>query len=263
MLTVMYTKLFSSLLHSSVWSEDSDTCKVWITFLAMADREGYVFGSPAGIARLAALPISVVQRAIERLSAPDEHSQDIQRGGDGTRIEVLPQGGWRIVNYVYYRDLNDADIRRASNREAQRQSRQRRSASVTSVSQSHLSESEAESDTESKKIKRERFAPPTKAEASEFWISEKLNGDPSDFVDHYENAGWRLSGGKGAVMRDWRLAARRWSRNEPHMARGGHPTKGYPSPADLKEFNKSMVGANAMRYAEVFRQTFGCDPEKA
>lgn len=62
---------------------------------------------------------------------------------------------------------------------------------------------------------RQRFAPPSREDVKRFWSEQKLKGDPDDFCDHFENAKWKLSGGRGATMADWRLAARRWSRNDP------------------------------------------------
>lgn len=122
----MYAKLFSSLLSSSIWSEDSDTCKVWITLIALADREGYVFGSVAGIARICALPVEKIEEAMTKFISPDRHSADLNREPerDGSRIEAI-DGGWRLINYEYYRDLVDADVRRAQYRQAQRKRRQK------------------------------------------------------------------------------------------------------------------------------------------
>ena len=66
----MYAKLFSSILTSSIWSEDAETCKLWITLLALADREGYVFGSVLGLARQAALPLEAVEAGLARFMNP-------------------------------------------------------------------------------------------------------------------------------------------------------------------------------------------------
>jgi hypothetical protein len=145
--------LFSSLLNSSVWSEDAETCKVWITLLALADRDGFVFASVSGVARIAALPVEKVEEAIEKFLKPDPRSQDIGRGQDGRRIEPGPNGGWEVLNYVYYRDLTDAELRRGQNRAAKRRERDRqRTSSVVSKRQhssSSVTPSEASSESES------------------------------------------------------------------------------------------------------------------
>jgi hypothetical protein len=122
----MYSKLFASILNSSLWSEDSDTCKVWITLLAMADREGYVFGSTAGIARIAALPPILVESVMEKFLSPDLESADLSRcpENEGRRIEVIP-GGWRLLNFEHYRSVGDEADRREQNRLAQQRHREK------------------------------------------------------------------------------------------------------------------------------------------
>lgn len=81
-----------------------------------------------------------------------------------------------------------------------------------------------------------RFAAPTRDEVKSFWKERKLAGDPEDFFDYFENTRWRLSGGKGAVMADWHLAAQRWSRNDPVIrprANGSAPRPPDPAAAAL------------------------------
>lgn len=151
------------MLNSSIWSEDSDTCKVWITLLAMQDREGYVFGSPSGLARIAALPVESILVALKKFEEPDKYSADLGREPEreGRRIKAVP-GGWLIFNGAFYRGLADAEERRASDAERQRTSRQKRKRGLSrSVTVGHgrsqqiqHAESESESDTEKKPEKR-------------------------------------------------------------------------------------------------------------
>lgn len=58
------------------------------------------------------------------------------------------------------------------------------------------------------------FVPPDLSEVIEYFRVEKLNGDPEHFCDHHENCDWRLSGGRGKKMKNWKLAAKNWSRNQ-------------------------------------------------
>ena len=50
-----WTKLFSNIIHSTIWREDNATRLVWVTMLAMANRNGVVESSialrPAGLGR--------------------------------------------------------------------------------------------------------------------------------------------------------------------------------------------------------------------
>lgn len=127
----MYTKLYGTLLTSSIWSEDLETRVLWVTLLALADREGFIFGSPVGLARQAVLPVEAVHKALRKLMAADSESQDKQRDPerDGRRIEAGPQGGWRILNYGYYRDLSKAEDRREQVRTAVARHRARKAES--------------------------------------------------------------------------------------------------------------------------------------
>lgn len=120
----MYAKLFSSIITSSLWTEDNSTKVLFITMLALADREGYVYGSANGIARVACLTPEETKTGIAVLSSPDPNSSDSTRNpeNNGRRIEPI-DGGWKIINYPYYRDLHDADERRHQDKMRKRKSR--------------------------------------------------------------------------------------------------------------------------------------------
>lgn len=104
-----YTKLFNSILASTVWSEPNDVRIVWITMLAMANKDGIVEGSVPGLAVFARLPIDVTETALARLSSPDPHSRSKEQ--DGRRIETI-DGGWKLINHFKYRQQMSADERR-------------------------------------------------------------------------------------------------------------------------------------------------------
>lgn len=95
-----WTKLFASIVTSSVWCEPHATVRVWVAMLATADAEGAVEGSVPGFANLARVTISEMQAAVETLSAPDAHSRT--KDHEGRRIEAV-DGGWVILNYGLYR----------------------------------------------------------------------------------------------------------------------------------------------------------------
>src|SRR5262245_8391738 len=100
-----WTKLFSSLPTSSIWSEAYATRIVWTTMLAVADAEGLVEGSVPGFARLANVTVDEMRGAIAKLSGPDPDSRTPDR--EGRRIESIA-GGWRILNYRLYRERGQA-----------------------------------------------------------------------------------------------------------------------------------------------------------
>src|SRR6516162_3311913 len=97
-----YTKIFSSLIASTIWREDDKTRLVWITLLALKDERHVVMGSVPGLADLARVSLEECQRALEKLSAPDTWSGNQEH--EGRRIEKC-EGGWLILNGAYYQRL--------------------------------------------------------------------------------------------------------------------------------------------------------------
>ena len=100
-----FTKLFSSILTSTIWREDDKTRIVWITMLALSDWHGIVNASVPGLAAVANVSLEECQHALKNLSSPDEFSRTKEH--DGRRIEAI-DGGWHILNYVKYRELGKA-----------------------------------------------------------------------------------------------------------------------------------------------------------
>ena len=104
-----YTKLFNSILASTVWNESLETRVVWITLLAMAGKDGVAEGSIPGIAVLARVSQAAARRAIVKLGQPDPNSRSQEF--DGRRIEKV-DGGWLLLNHAKYRAKLNADERR-------------------------------------------------------------------------------------------------------------------------------------------------------
>jgi hypothetical protein len=117
-----YTKLFSSILASTIWEEDKDTRIVWITLLAMANRRGIAEGSVPGLATFARLSVDETRKALIKLSSPDPDSRSKEE--DGRRI-ITVDGGWFIVNHKKYRDKLNEDERREYQASWQAQHRQK------------------------------------------------------------------------------------------------------------------------------------------
>jgi hypothetical protein len=95
-----YTKLFSSIVASTIWREDDKTRLVWITMLAMKNERHIVEASLPGLADLARVSIKECEAAIAKLEGPDKWSRN--QGHGGRRIEKV-DGGWMILNGEYYR----------------------------------------------------------------------------------------------------------------------------------------------------------------
>ena len=89
-----FTKLFSSIVMSSIWSEDDKTRIMWVTMLAMADAQGHVEASVPGLAYTARVSLEDCERALGILSSPDPYSRT--KEAEGRRIRVV-DGGWSIL----------------------------------------------------------------------------------------------------------------------------------------------------------------------
>ena len=96
-----FTKLFSTIVTSSIWSEDDKTRIVWITMLALANREGIVEAAVPGLANAARVSVEDCEAALKRFSEPDKYSRS--KVNDGRRIETI-DGGWKLLNHGTYRE---------------------------------------------------------------------------------------------------------------------------------------------------------------
>lgn len=96
-----FTKLFASIVTSSLWCEDHVTLRVWVAMLATCNASGVVDGSVPGFASLCRVSVPELESVLERLLGPDEYSRTPDH--EGRRIEAIP-GGWQILNYAAYRE---------------------------------------------------------------------------------------------------------------------------------------------------------------
>lgn len=126
-----YTKLFGSLIGSTIWREPDHVRIVWITMLAIKDRHHVVEASVPGLADFARVTLPKCEEALEVLKSPDKHSRT--KEFDGRRIEEVP-GGWRILNGEKYRAKMNADERREANKIYQRRWREKNKAMKVSTS---------------------------------------------------------------------------------------------------------------------------------
>ncbi len=122
-----FTKLFNTIVTSTIWQEDDKTRIVWITMLAIADAFGNVFAAIPGLASVANVTIEAAQKAVDNLLAPDEWSRT--KDFEGRRIEAI-DGGWHILNYGKYRKMMDEEERREYKAKWARESRQKKSKTV-------------------------------------------------------------------------------------------------------------------------------------
>jgi hypothetical protein len=172
-----YTKLYASLIHSTIWREPHHVRVLWITMLAMCDAGAVVSASIPGLADAAHITLDECLDGLQRLSSPDPYSRT--KDHSGRRI-IEVDGGWLIINRNKYRDLVCPDHEREL--AAERKRRQRAvdvtvghgmSRSVTlgharsrSVTLGLTLSRQAEAEEETKEEKREGEAPEPAAPAT-------------------------------------------------------------------------------------------------
>jgi hypothetical protein len=144
-----YTKLFGSIVASTIWREDDKTRIVWITLLALSDKDGYVAGSIPGLADLARVSIVECEQALEKLQQPDKYSRSPEH--DGRRIEVV-EGGWFILNRAKYRNSDWEQDKLERHREANRRYYQRKKSKHSDQNSEHADRRQ-DRDREREKIK--------------------------------------------------------------------------------------------------------------
>ena len=108
-----YTKLFNSIVSSTIWQEELSTRVLWITLLALCDRMGNVTASLPGLAAIARVTLEEAEKGLRILSQPDPYSRSSKF--EGRRIETV-EGGWLILNYAKYRRIKNDDLKRQQGR---------------------------------------------------------------------------------------------------------------------------------------------------
>lgn len=110
----LYAKVFTQILDSSI-AEDFEVRHVFEDFLkvcTIGENGGIVDMTRQALSRKFNMPLDKLNRAIERLEAPDLNSrnQDFE-GRRLVRIDDHRDWGWRIVNWVEYEKLKTkADV---------------------------------------------------------------------------------------------------------------------------------------------------------
>jgi hypothetical protein len=138
-----FTKLFNKIVTSSIWSEDDKTRIMWITMLALADRNGYVAAALPGLADVARMSLDDAKAAIEKLEAPDPYSRTTLY--EGKRI-IRVAGGWEIVTYDLHRKLLSAEERKQYKAEWAAKRRRQESRQKSTVSTQAEAEAHAEAE---------------------------------------------------------------------------------------------------------------------
>ena len=117
-----FSKLFSSILDSTIWSESVTTKIVWVTMLAMTDSVGCVYASIPGLGKRAGVSIDDAQAALKCFLSPDPYSRT--KDHEGRRIKEI-DGGWQLLNYDKYSQAKSREQRNEYQRIKMRERREK------------------------------------------------------------------------------------------------------------------------------------------
>ena len=172
-----YTKLAQKIVYSSLWEEDGDTCKVWITLLALRDHDtGVVDKNITGIARICNLPLGVVDRALGKFQSPDANSTSPDH--DGRRVEKL-ESGWLILNHQKYLEYGWSEAKREYERARKAAYREKRKP--------------APPDPPDPPKRRPPFVKPTVEEIRALCVAKGLPPTEAEVIwNYYESNGWMV-----------------------------------------------------------------------
>jgi len=84
------SKLFGTLIMSVPWAEDSDTTKVYVTLLGMADKNGKVDACLRAVSNTARLSDEQCKKSLENLKQP--------KYNEPAQITEIPEG-WQIAKF--------------------------------------------------------------------------------------------------------------------------------------------------------------------
>lgn len=154
-----YTKLFNSIVTSTIWTEDDKTRIIWITMLAMSDKNGEVQASIPGLARLSGISIEDTEKAIKKLMEPDAYSRTPDH--EGRRIQEI-EGGWELLNHAKYREMASKADEKAKNAERQQRWRNRKKKEAVTDSNGKVTVGRdiADTDTDTDTDKKTPLNPP-------------------------------------------------------------------------------------------------------
>ena len=114
----MYGKMYRQMYHGTLATTGPWQALVTFQqFIVLADNEGVVDMTPESISRETTIPLEIIRTGISALEQPDPDSRSPDE--EGRRIVLLSESrkwGWRIVNYVHYRNLKREEDRREYHR---------------------------------------------------------------------------------------------------------------------------------------------------
>ena len=218
-----YTPLFNEIVTSSIWNENHVIRIVWITLMALADMDGNVYASIAGLAPVARVTIPECEKAIKILSSPDQYSRSQEQ--EGRRI-IFVEGGWHLVNHGKYRQKAKSRAGymrryREEKKKKQKEKNTNTNANANRVTRRNIALQNV--------TVTESIINPTQKECIDVGITAGIPEQQSiKFYEHYKPQGWLWGNGQpmfpplADCMVRWRNNQYKFDKPEKHRcARSG------------------------------------------
>lgn len=142
----MFAKVFAQILDSSL-AENYQTRLVFEDLLKLADKDGVVDMTRESIARRTNVPLDIVKAGIDALEQPDPTSRTPDMNGKRIfRLDEHRDWGWRIVNFIKYRESATKEMLRMAEKERKAEWRRRKGFPLASPSQVQSTDKEAEAE---------------------------------------------------------------------------------------------------------------------
>ena len=113
----MYGKIFDSMYEGTLYGHWQAIVTLQ-QMLVLCNRDGHVDMTPQAMSARTSIPLDILIKGIEDLSAPDPYSRT--PGDDGMRIALLDPNrpwGWRIINHAKYQAIRNAEEKRKADRD--------------------------------------------------------------------------------------------------------------------------------------------------
>jgi hypothetical protein len=149
---------------------------------------------------------------INKLESPDPLSRSTN--DDGRRIERI-DGGYRIINYLKYREYTYSDNPESVYKREYRDKKKKEETNRTCVGHvqdtlsSVLLNSSSSSSSLKEDYKKKTFQKPTVEQVAAYCKERNNLVDAQAFFDFYESKGWLV--GK-SPMKNWQAAVRTWEK---------------------------------------------------
>ena len=210
----MYVKIHEQIFSSSIMEENVETRYIWFCLLTLADKEGFIDMTVPAIARRINISDITVASAIDKFMKPDPSSRTAT--ADGRRLEKVRESfGWKIINYIYYRDLRNEQSRREYMKEYMKNRRDVNKNVNASVNckQRLAVLANTDTDTDTKRERKPKFIPPILDDITKYIKENNYTVDPNIFLKYFTESNWIDSNGK--KVKNWKLKIITWnSRNQ-------------------------------------------------